>query len=201
MAIMPERTVEKSKPHFRRLRRWAFASLAAFALLVSAAPSPVKAEDVIQAPQAFLENAFGGEPPKAQVLWLKRDLQSGIQKIMDHRLNAVRLRYWRSGERSAWILEEIGKEQPITAGFVVDKNRIMAASVLTYRESRGWEIKYPAFRNQFIGAMLEPNTYLDRNIDGISGATMSVTAMMKMARLALYLHSHVVAASIDGAPS
>lgn len=145
-----------------------------------------------QAPHAFIDNAFGGTPPRPAVLWLKRDLQAEISKIMDHRLNALRLRYWQRGSRTAWILEEIGKEEPITAGFVIEEAKLLETNVLVYRESRGWEVKYPAFRNQFVGAMLEDDTELDTHIDGISGATLSVNAMRKMARLALFLHDHVM---------
>jgi len=172
-----------------------FASLLAASLVAS--PAAVWAETVkaetYQAPAAFIANAFGGSAPRPKTLWLKPDLQEQIASIMDHPLNALRLRYWREGGRTAWILEKIGKEQPITAGFVVEDDKLIETNVLVYRESRGWEVKYPAFRNQFAGAMLDDNRQLDTNIDGISGATLSVNAMRKMARLALFLHAHVLA--------
>ncbi|NVJ98237.1 MAG: FMN-binding protein [Alphaproteobacteria bacterium] len=148
--------------------------------------------NTLVAPQAFVANAFGGETPKPKVLWLKPALQDNIAKIMDHKLPALRLRYWQEADRTAWILEEIGKEEPITAGFVVEGEKLLEANVLIYRESRGWEVKYPAFRNQFAGAMLEDDQSLSTNIDGISGATLSVNAMKRMARLALFLHDHVL---------
>lgn len=149
--------------------------------------------ETYQAPHVFITNAFDGKPPKPQVLWLKQDLQDEIQKIMDRRLAVLRLRYWRRDKRTAWILEEVGKEQPITAGFIVDDGKLFETNVLVYRESRGWEIKYPAFRNQFNGAALDEARRMDANIDGISGATLSVNAMKRMARLALFLHGHVMA--------
>jgi len=89
------------------------------------------------------------------------------------------------------VLEEIGKEEPITAGFVVEGGRIKQARVLVYRESRGGEIRYPVFLKQYDGAALTADHYLDRSIDGISGATLSVRAMERMARLALYFDSLV----------
>lgn len=160
--------------------------------LFAAAPSAAGSKpETLVAPQAFIQNAFHGDAPKPKVLWLKRALQEDIEKIMDHRLAALRLRYWRKDGRTAWILEELGKEEPITAGFVVEDDRLLEANVLIYRESRGWEVKYPAFRNQFAGAMLDDNRDLTNNIDGISGATLSVNAMKRMARLALYLHGQV----------
>jgi len=98
----------------------------------------------------------------------------------------LRQRYWAAGNKTAWILEETGKEEPITAGFVVQNGGIEQARVLVYRESRGAEIRSPAFLEQYQGAGLTSDERLDRSIDGISGATLSVRAMERMSRLALY---------------
>jgi len=101
------------------------------------------------------------------------------------------VRYWSRDERTAWILEEIGKTEPITTGIVVDKGAIARISVLIYRESRGWEVRYPFFTDQFKGATLNSTHELDRNIDGISGATLSVRALTRLARVALLLDAKV----------
>jgi len=69
---------------------------------------------------------------------------------------------------------------------VVSDGKIVQVRVLTYRESRGGEVRYPAFLKQYQGAELQIDQHLNRNIDGISGATLSVNAMNRMARLALY---------------
>ncbi len=95
-------------------------------------------------------------------------------------------KYWQHGNKTAWILEEIGKVEFITAGFVVEDGKITDVRVLTYRESRGGEVRYQSFVQQFKGAILKEDTFLDRPIDGISGATLSVWSMKRMARLALY---------------
>jgi uncharacterized protein with FMN-binding domain len=87
-------------------------------------------------------------------------------------------------------LEEIGKEQPITTGIVVEDGKIDQVKVLVFRESRGFEVRYPFFTDQFRGATLREGLDLDREIDGISGATLSVRALTKLARLALLLHAH-----------
>lgn len=59
-----------------------------------------------------------------------------------------------------------------------------------FRESRGFEVRYPFFTDQFRGARLREGLDLDREIDGISGATLSVRALTKLARLALLLRAH-----------
>ena len=61
----------------------------------------------------------------------------------------------------------------ITAGFVVKDDRIEQAKVLIYREHREMEVRFPAFLKQFTGVSLSSGNNLDRQIDGISGATLS----------------------------
>jgi len=79
----------------------------------------------------------------------------------------------------------------ITFGYVVKDQKIQKADVLIFRETRGWEIRYPAFTQQFIGAKLDEKN-LTKNIDGVSGATLSVYAMKATARLALFLDDYVL---------
>jgi FMN-binding domain len=142
-------------------------------------------ETVYLAPEAFLAEVFGAAP-KASVLWLTPEIRGEVAKILGHAPGKLRERYWSEGTKSAWILEEIGKEELISAGFVVSAGRIERASVLVYRESRGMEVRYPNFLKQFSGAELNDRHELSKRIDGISGATLSVWAMGRMARQALY---------------
>ena len=111
-----------------------------------------------------------------------------MRQLLGHDYPALRLRYWCRGKRSAWILEEIGKDLPITVGVVIDDDRIRSLRVLVYRENRGGEVSTPAFTDQFDGATLGAPNELDRNIDGITGATLSVDALTRLATMALFLH-------------
>jgi hypothetical protein len=145
-------------------------------------------EEIYLAPDAFLKTAFG-DAPKPSMLWITADIKVEAGKILGHPPLKLRERYWSEGTKTAWILEEIGKEELITAGFVVDNGQIDQARVLIYRESRGMEVRYPAFLKQFRGVELANDRQLSKHIDGISGATLSVWAMSKMARQALYYDS------------
>jgi len=138
----------------------------------------------------FLAAAFpAAAAPQKQVLWLTADLKKQAGKILNRPYAGLRLRYWQQGERTAWVFEEIGKDLPITIGVVVDSSGINQIHILAFRESRGWEVRYPAFRRQFKGVKLTEQNKLDRSIDGVTGATLSVRAVKKVARLALYLHA------------
>lgn len=152
-------------------------------LALSLVATAVRGE-VYQEPAAFIAEAFGATPaPK--VLWLTKDLQAQAAAILGHRPAQLRQRYWSEGRKSVWILEETGKEELITAGFVVVDARIDHVRVLVYRESRGQEVRQSSFLRQFRNAKLAQDNRLDRDIDGIVGATLSVGAMERMARLAL----------------
>jgi hypothetical protein len=163
-----------------------------FAILVFLSPAgPLLAGDVYQTQQDFLAEVFAGEVPAARVLWLRDGIRTTSTDILGHAYPGLRIRYWLHAGRSAWILEEIGKEKPITAGLVVDADGLELVRVLAFRESRGWEVRYPFFTDQFRGIGLTDGHALDQPIDGISGATLSVRALEKLARLALYLHQQV----------
>lgn len=137
---------------------------------------------------AFLALAFE-QQPEQQALWFTGDQREAIKELLGQEPGALRQRYWGSGRRTAWILEEIGKERPITIGIAVDGERISRVEILTFRESRGWEVRYPFFTDQFVGLELNDKGRLSGHVDGITGATLSVRAVKKVAQLALFLHS------------
>jgi hypothetical protein len=161
-------------------------SLFAFLLAASCAAF---AEDIILAPDAFLADTFAGQPPPPRTLWLTGELGDAVRDVLGHPPPNLRVRFWRQAQRSAWILEEIGKESPITAGFVVENGQLINTALLIYRESRGGEIRFASFLEQFPGSRLRGKG-LDRKIDNISSATLSVKAMKRMAVLALLLDQH-----------
>lgn len=149
------------------------------------------AENTAEKTTRFVGEAFSS-PTKADFLWITAALQPTIRQILDHDLRVARLPYWRQGKRTAWVLNEVGKEMPITIGVVVDDGRIERVRVLVYRESRGWEVQSANFLRQFVGARLGEQQRLDRSIDGIAGATLSVRAMTRVSRLALWLHQEAM---------
>lgn len=154
-------------------------------------PGITLARGVYQAPEAFIDTAFAGHPPERAAIWLDSELKQRLARQTGQSFRQLRIPYWLEGQRSAWILEAIGKEEPITLGVVVNDGRIEKIKVLIYRESRGWEVRHDFFTEQFIGASLGETTRLDRSIDGISGATLSVRAVTQLTETALLLHDHV----------
>ena len=173
-------------PPFSR-ERLSCALLLSYLLSAASAPS---AKGVYQSSEDFLREVFSGQIPSVQTMWITNDIGEGAQEILGHPLGVMREHYWEQQKRTAWILEEIGKERPITVGVVINEGRIEQMRVLIYRESRGDDVRQPFFLDQFKGALLRNDRELDRPIDGVSGATLSVRALTKLARLALFLDQH-----------
>ncbi|MDG1494396.1 MAG: FMN-binding protein [Porticoccaceae bacterium] len=162
---------------------------AALIAITSLASFSVSAKGVFQSGPDFVAEVFAPQQAVAKVLWLTPEIRAQAAAIVDHPVRGLRIRYHQSESKSAWILEEIGKEMPITIGVVVEDNIIQQVKILAYRESRGGEVRYPAYTKQYLGAFLKDNYRLSQNIDGITGATLSVWAVNKVAALALYYHA------------
>jgi hypothetical protein len=140
----------------------------------------------------FVEGAFSGAENAAvksnlKVVRLTPEAQREIKQIIGQSYPAKRIRYWKQGTRSAWIIDQIGKTEPITVGVVVEQGKILQLKILVFRESRGSEVRHSFFTDQFLGLNLSPGNKLGDHVDGITGATLSVIAVKKVARLALYL--------------
>ncbi|MCW8929838.1 MAG: FMN-binding protein [Gammaproteobacteria bacterium] len=147
---------------------------------------------VYQSNDDFLNEVFENKVPKTQTLWLLGEIKKGAKKILGEKPGQLRIRYWKKNQQTSWILEEIGKEKLITVGLVINNNQLNQIKVLAFRESRGWEVKEPFFLEQFFQVKLTSELQLNRTIDGISGATLSVRALKKLARLALFYHMQIM---------
>ena len=113
------------------------------------------ASDHFDEQQSFIDAAFGETVPASKTLWLNHELKKDVAKIMGHKnFQGLRVRYHAEGQRTVWVLEEIGKYKPITVGVTVNDGAIEKLHVLAYRESHGWEVKQDFFTRQFIGAKL-----------------------------------------------
>ncbi len=86
----------------------------------------------------------------------------------------------------ALTLEVIGKARPITFLIGVDPaGVILGMEVLIYRESEGSEIRHVGFMRQFMNKRKEDPLQLGRDIQAVSGATLSSRAAAYAAKKAL----------------
>ena len=168
----------------------------ALAVMLCVVSGPAPAQGVYMEPEAFLLAAFPDGEATAKTLWITDELRGPVEALLGHRFNALRVRYWAHGDSTAWILDEIGKEKPITIGVIVRGDAVDTVRVLEFREIRGWEVRYPFFTDQFNGARFvnsdtRDGRRLDRQIDGITGATLSVGAVTRVVEVVLYLNGQL----------
>ena len=79
-----------------------------------------------------------------------------------------------------------GKDQPITYLVAVDPaGRLRDVDILVYREPYGGEVAYEPWRRQFRGKGPDAPLLVGRDIQGISGATISVNAVTASVRRAV----------------
>lgn len=143
---------------------------------------------VHQKPSDFIQGSLGAIPA-TQAITLSATQQRQVRAILGKNYKTKAIRYWARNGKTAFILEEIGKTEYITTGVVVKNRKIEAVKVLVYRESHGWEVGRSAFTNQLKGTSLKSNTQISKVPRNIAGATLSVRALTKLARLALFLDS------------
>ena len=75
------------------------------------------------------------------------------------------------------VVEEIGKHRPITYAVAVDPDgSVHDVAVLAYREPYGGEVKERRFLKQYVGKKATAPLLPYRDIQNISGATLSVEA-------------------------
>lgn len=147
-----------------------------------------QAEDVYLSVPGYLAEQYE-TVPSPSMLWLDETQRKNAEALSGED-PGFRQRYWRADRKSSWVINVIGRDHPITLGISVKDGKLAALRVLIYRESRGWEVRHPFFTRQFDQATLDKGK-LDRDIDNITGATLSVNALQRAAKLALWLDSQL----------
>jgi Na+-translocating ferredoxin:NAD+ oxidoreductase RnfG subunit len=87
-----------------------------------------------------------------------------------------------------FILDVIGESRPITFAIgVAADGALRDIQVMVYREPQGEAIQEKRFRKQFVGKRVKDPITLDKDIDAISGATISSRSATFAARKGLLL--------------
>ncbi len=158
-------------------RRWVLVALAltpAAIVLPAAASTYLSIEEAQKAlfsqAASFEDASFA--PDAAQ--------NQAVEQALGSAQRARPVRAWLAKDAGGKLLgqvmldETIGKYELITyaVGFAPG-GEILAVEVLAYRESHGQEIRFPAWRKQFIGRKGAEQMRFGEAIKNISGATLS----------------------------
>lgn len=156
-------------------------------------PSPSHAV-VYLTPEEALQNLIPqAEGFKKETLTLTAEQKKRVETLLNKKLRKKTYPFW-VGEKSgrpvgyAVQLNVIGKERPITFMVAISpEGKVQGVEILVYRESQGMEIRSKRFRGQFTGKTLEVPLKLGRDIDSISGASLSSRSTVYAVKKALAL--------------
>ncbi len=120
---------------------------------------------------------------------LKRALENEVRQGFFRSSVHIWRAHAASGMAYCAVLDNaIGKTQPITFLTITDTSGIILfTSVLVYREAYGGAVKGSAWNRQFFGKKTRNAYRVGKDIDGITGATLSVNALAKGYRKAALL--------------
>ena len=145
------------------------------------AESPIKA-----AAEKFVVTQFSDNVNLSMhTLKLAPKLKSNIQNSVKQIFYRDNLYYWKITNQDstlayAFLDNVIGKSMPITFLVIINqKGEIMASHVVKYREAYGGEIGNKNWLSQFNKLTNSSEYIVGKNIDGISGATISVNSLSK----------------------
>lgn len=133
--------------------------------------------------KAALDMAFpGADAIDKERKWLTDEQKTGIEKISLVKISENRFNFYvgkKNSKPMGYMLIDhiIGKSFPITFMTVLNVDgTVRDVEILVYREPRGWEVRFPSFMSQFFGMNAQSDF---RNINSITGATLSVRAIIK----------------------
>ena len=136
-----------------------------------------------------LEIAFpGADSVDREKIWLTNEQRVTIGQITLEKIEDHRITYYagkKAGKPMGYMVIDhvIGKSFPMTFMVVLNLDgTVRNVEIMVYREPRGWEVKYKSFLSQFFGRNADSDF---RDINSITGATLSVRAMTKGVRKAV----------------
>lgn len=112
-------------------------------------------------------------------LMLNDTQKEAIKKLSGVRVRDALQQVWRvskGGTQLGWFYVDnvIGKHELITYALATDvTGKVLSIEVLSYRETHGGQVRNPVWRQQFSGKTVQDAFKLNKDIDNISGATLS----------------------------
>ncbi len=131
--------------------------------------------EVYMSPTQAVKAIFPNANMTSSTVTLTDSEVSEIQKRANEEVLSKKLHLWRDSDGNVVYIDQVlGKHEFITiaVGFTGD-GKIKGIEVLEYRETYGSEVRRPAWRGQFTGKTVRNALKLGKDIQNISGATLS----------------------------
>lgn len=129
---------------------------------------------------------------------IDRALLKDIKRATSARLITDSLKIWevkKNGELSGWLFnaEVLGKHENIRYALAIDSSgQIVDMDIMEYRETHGGDVKNQAWRAQLFGRRLSSGFKLGKDIDNITGATLSCRHLSDGVHGLLIIHQRLL---------
>ena len=167
--------------------------------LLTTTEGSARAEGVYYSTRALLTDFFR---TSQNVTYKRVEIDPGMRERLAQRLGYVPARssytfYVASSsgriDGYALIDEQVGEHLPITFAVKISPVGVVERQeIVCYREPRGDEVRDARFRRQFVGKTARDPIAVNRDIDAVSGATISSVAMAIGVKRALVLFDELV---------
>lgn len=170
---------------------------AQFFLLPAAALTiavPVRAAVYLTVEQAQAE-LFPGETFTQDFRTLTSAQADAIESSSDVNVRDKEVKVWRTSSGGWFFVDEVvGKHDFIPIALGIDsKGKVKGVEVLEYREAYGDQVRNPDWRAQFAGKTRDAKLQLTKDIENISGATLSCRHITDGVKRLLATHALVLA--------
>jgi Na+-translocating ferredoxin:NAD+ oxidoreductase RnfG subunit len=148
-------------------------------LPMAAIVAPAYAVDYLTAEQAQKQIFPEAQVAKPLLLKLSESQRDRIKALSGMRQRWEEQKVWRmekDGVLLGWFIVDdvVGKHEFITYGAGLSPDgRVISIEVMSYRETKGDQIRAAGWRRNFTGKTLADPFKLDEDIPNISGATLS----------------------------
>jgi Na+-translocating ferredoxin:NAD+ oxidoreductase RnfG subunit len=121
-----------------------------------------------------------------------------VDKLSGVAGRAAQQQVWQAmakGKMIGWFFVDqvIGKHELITYALGLNTDgSIRQVQIIEYLEVYGSQVRYPNWRDQFVGKTVRSPLRLDNDIDNITGATLSSRHLTDGIRRLLFLHQSVL---------
>jgi Na+-translocating ferredoxin:NAD+ oxidoreductase RnfG subunit len=189
------------------MSRFSSYGFGAVAAVMVANPPAALADQVFLKEASAAKEMFPESSASSRLeILLNDDETAALEKLLGRKVSLRKYAYWQVMKDaqligSIFVLEVMAQTYPITFAVAIDAYQsVRDVQVLIYREPRGEEIREKRFRAQFSGKKVSDPLQLGRDIDAISGATISSRSASYAAKKALGLASIIAARSTSVKP-
>ena len=144
-----------------------------FAPALLLAPGGLHAQVYLSREQARAVLLPGTAEPR--MVCLEKKDRKRIEAASGTEVTKYELEAWRGADGSWLVFDSVmGRYEAIDIAVAITvEGEVRGVEILTYREVYGYEVRRPEWRRQFHGKTPDSKLKLNKDIDNISGATLS----------------------------